>query len=465
MVILIYLLILLLFSACADKKQELRILIEESSILVSERDMITSAVEAFREEHKNVTIVIESLPDAEDGRKEVLKHLQTEIMAGKGPDIFVLPCNTVYTDPLFHDVAQAMRNGMFEDLSQYYDEDAETDGLIPAVMDIGVVDGKRYVLPLWYDLPVACVNRAALAQTGYDEEIFSDGYMGLMRAVTEAENAELAADAAEFLLRENILNVLPRLIDQDTRQVNLSVEELSAFMEQYQAMRNIQESRDTFWVYQIPMTLGWYVEYTEEGLSGWAVKNRTFEICNLDTALANAAIAKLQGIEMDVIPLTGADGTLTADVTLWGAVGARCENTELAYKFLKKLLSEEYQWEAYRLGTVEQVVTQNKGWPVRTRDGISSLYQNLTLDIFQRISDRTQKATAAELRNIAITNADFPDLHTRIDQAQFSIPEEGTLGAMIENLNDPISCKALDVDINAIAVGFIEQLKWHLGEG
>ena len=452
---------------CTKERQTMRILIDDNSARGSERAMIEAVVAAVEEEYESVNFVIETLPNEEDDRRVVLQRLQTEIMAGKGPDIYVLPGNYVFNTPLFFDVNQAMRNGMFEDLSEYYDADAGMNGLIPALMDAGVVDGKRYVLPMWYDLSVACVNRGIFDQTGFNEDIFNEGYIGLMQAVVDAPNAELAADVAEFSpIGVNVLNMLPQVIDYDTQQVVLTVEVLTSFMEQYQTMRDMQESREVFWQRYIPMTFENYVEYAESSFSAWAVQNRSLEICNLDTALANAAVAKIEGIDMDIIPLTAADGTLTADVTLWGAVGAGCENTELAYLFLSKLLSKEYQWEAYRLEEVQSIDIPNKGWPARTRDGISELYRNRTMHILGQFSDEQQEMREIELRDTAITNEDLPDFHEMIDQAQFSIPEEWVLARFMQSeLNDPDTGETLDADINAMMEKWLKDLQWRIAEG
>lgn len=58
--------------------------------------------------------------------------------------------------PLFSDVNQAMRIGLFKDLSALYDDDNELNKaeLNQKIMDAGCVGTERYVIPLRYTMPV-----------------------------------------------------------------------------------------------------------------------------------------------------------------------------------------------------------------------------------------------------------------------------------------------------------------------
>ena len=108
------------------------------------------------------------LPTNEQERAVYLQQLRTEILQGGGPDCYLLSTdNTLILDepeqytyvevePLFADVGPAMRNGLFYDISLLYDANDSfgKDGLNSRIMDAGMVDGKRYVLPLRYDMPV-----------------------------------------------------------------------------------------------------------------------------------------------------------------------------------------------------------------------------------------------------------------------------------------------------------------------
>ena len=80
-------------------------------------------------------------------------------MAGQGPDIFILPCDDGFTyneTQLVENVEKGMATGLFADLTTLYnqDETLQKDVLLEKVMDAGVMDDKRYILPLRYQYPI-----------------------------------------------------------------------------------------------------------------------------------------------------------------------------------------------------------------------------------------------------------------------------------------------------------------------
>ena len=72
-------------------------------------------VEQYSLTHPDVEVRLEAVPKDE----MELQRLRTQIMAGKGPELYLMCRN----DTLFADPYQSMRNGLFADLSEYYDTD------------------------------------------------------------------------------------------------------------------------------------------------------------------------------------------------------------------------------------------------------------------------------------------------------------------------------------------------------
>lgn len=103
----------------------------------------------------------------ENGRYEAeLTHLRTEIMSGAGPDVFHmsgfgggiqgLPESTLFPNP-----ENAMASGFFLPLDEYVENARfmELDKLQKTVMDAGCYKGSRYILPMFYRLPVGLLRR------------------------------------------------------------------------------------------------------------------------------------------------------------------------------------------------------------------------------------------------------------------------------------------------------------------
>ena len=107
----------------------------------------------------DVTFEFVTLTADQEERSNRIDQLQTEMMAGQGPDIFILPCDDGFgfnETRLIENVEKGMVTGLFADLSQLYDQDEtlEKDLLLEKVMDAGMMDGKRYILPLRYQYPI-----------------------------------------------------------------------------------------------------------------------------------------------------------------------------------------------------------------------------------------------------------------------------------------------------------------------
>ena len=107
----------------------------------------------------DVTFEFVTLTADQEERSNRIDQLQTEMMAGQGPDIFILPCDDGFTyneTQLIENVEKGMATGLFADLTTQYDQDEtlEKDVLLEKVMDAGVMDGKRYILPLRYTYPI-----------------------------------------------------------------------------------------------------------------------------------------------------------------------------------------------------------------------------------------------------------------------------------------------------------------------
>ena len=88
----------------------------------------------------DVTFEFVTLTADQEERSNRIDQLQTEMMAGQGPDIFILPCDdglTYNETQLIENVEKGMATGLFADLTTLYDQDEtlEKDVLLEKVMD------------------------------------------------------------------------------------------------------------------------------------------------------------------------------------------------------------------------------------------------------------------------------------------------------------------------------------------
>ncbi len=95
-----------------------------------------------------------------------LTHMRTEIMAGGGPDVFLmsgfgggdraLPENTLFQNP-----GAAIKKGLFLPLDEHIETARfmDMEKLHSKVMDAGVYEGKRYILPMFYRISFGWANK------------------------------------------------------------------------------------------------------------------------------------------------------------------------------------------------------------------------------------------------------------------------------------------------------------------
>lgn len=423
----------------------------------------------FEEEHANVRIVVEELPEDVESRTSALEMYRVEMLAGKGPDVLLLPSqaqtDTSYKnmlEQLIPDINAAMRNGLFEDISAYYDADdgLDKESLHQAVMNAGVVDGARYVLPLKFSFPAVFYNEERLTEAGLSEEVLAGGVVELMDAITQLGDSDLAGNAWIRHLKWTVLDFFPELLDYDNQEVLVTKDRVVDFMDSYQALWAIIIQGNA------PVSVSANIRNFVNGYGYWGTDEHCLQVAKMDTAVCQAALAKANGMELEMLPLTGNDGKLVAEVTMYGVLCSGCKNPEIGYEFLREFLLEPTQWE--QNVTSKATLGSGEGYPVRVVGSAEQMYNS----IYQRempnnVTDKEVKERCALLKHVVITDEDIPLLQAEIDEVRFPISDlERELANMVElELNDFGTGAPLDVDIDAMAQTFIDDLKWHLFEG
>ena len=434
-----------------------------------------NAVKTFQSENGNVTINLEILPADAKEREARLEQLRVEILAGKGPDVYLMPTNnylkldisvegqSYLLEPLFSDVEMTMYNGHFADISAYYDadEDLNKEGLITKVMDAGVLGDARYILPLRYNIPVLYADTARLEEFEVDKErLYSGNIMDLMDLAIETEDQLLAGGAVSVLVQRGLLlSLFPDVLDYEKGKVNLTQEELASFLTKLQQIRVVTKGNMEYYNY---VNVNRYVRYRE------SLSARRYPIKQglLDEAIAVISVSKAVGDDITMIPLRATGGSLVAHVTYYGAVGSSCEYPELAYEFLRMFLQEDMQWEYVRTTTNQTQTFVDDGWPVRAVGATEHLeetcYRGLLRD-FVQMEDMKERLT--EVIEVEIMDEDVIDLLTvQIDEVRFRIPLEWDF----RDYTSSISVEGYypsDVDINEVAEEMLYMLKLHLAEG
>ena len=424
-------------------------------------EAIRKMADTFTKEHPTVTFEFELLPADKDAREPVLQRIRTEIMAGKGPDLYLLPSTTnnpnpelqayynsdsfdnFYLESLFVDVNQAMHSGKFFDISPYYDGDTalDKDGLNQSVMDGGCVESARYVLPIKYTVPIVYGYVPALEKAGLSIDALS--------TTTETYFSTLAAHGDSAFcpgLQSTFFSAFSQLYDYEKEQVAVNLDSMVSFLKAYQDYELYANGTLP------PMEL---LHHSSQDVS--AVSEEAPMIADElnETTLQMVVNAKLRGDEMAMIPLNTSDGTLAAKVTYWSAVGAACQHPQEAYDFLTQFLSSEFQDGESHQGGMDLGAYQS--WPVRTNGLISTIWDNY----------RNIYAMTEEAKEIDLTDEDFPILQAEIGSVRFETGWEDDLNMLM--INRMLDWDGMDRQPSAesledIAQDILDELRWRIQE-
>lgn len=255
------------------------------------------------------------------------QQMLTEVMAGSGPDL-------IFFDVGNMDIEKMVRRGVFADLEPHFEADNfDWSGYNQAVMDAGVWDGHRLVIPLQYSFPMLYTSQTALDETGFSIEN-CDTFNGLLDEI-EAMQADPSQTREVFRAKFTFYNFAQYAgipyVDYDQQKADLSFSELERGAEIFKNLGGLElgllddgingaaDVRDgkTLWNCPFPPVNGFY--------TGPEVIN-TFD-------------------DMVMMPIRDVNGGIQAEITWAMAVRNNSPNLQNAYEFIKYLLSEEYHTE------------------------------------------------------------------------------------------------------------------------
>ena len=257
------------------------------------------------------------LPSRTEDREAELTRLRTEIMAGGGPDAFVLGAVLPGTmmdegksqEPLFPNVEKSMYSHLFLDLEDMAQnsEIVDLESCNQVVMDVGVTSQGRFLLPLTYTFSALLFDRSALNDPDYT---FS----------TLEELLQSGEEALKGVMAWNTLGLFPNclgpLADYEGQNLLVTQESLQAAVEQADAFVALQdEAYDTR-------------ELAYAGLGIPVSRNTLSGLQREETAYA-------------VFPVPDQEGGVIAAVTTYAAINRNTEHPQEAFALIEQLFREE----------------------------------------------------------------------------------------------------------------------------
>lgn len=277
-------------------------------------DQIAGRNGGFKGEFETVpgTRYVEGGESDSTERDAYLTSLKTEIMAGKGPDVFISACGTSEElCSIFPYPVQAMNNRLFLPLDEYIQnsDSIEWDKLFPLVMEKGRNQEGQQLVPLTYAFPLFL----------YDQEQFR---LQAQRPMTwdqmRASQEEMVYEPVKYT---DLSDLFGEPCDYDKDAPAITEEELFARCQDQAAIDPIMgEAKGV----RIQMVGG---EFT--AMNG--------------PDDGSPVTLEEHGKQYTMLPIYNLSGGVTANITTFAAINRNTEHPEEAFMVLEYLLSREAQ--------------------------------------------------------------------------------------------------------------------------
>lgn len=252
--------------------------------------------------NSEIEVKIQRLPDEKETRENEIQKLRTEIMAGKGPDVYLLEKeeeNVIEEAiPLLENPYKTMQSGALAPLDEFMEKDSywEDSTYNEVILKAGQYDETQYILPM-------SVRYDVLPRTNDMEEMTGD---------TLGEWLEQAKNSGDIRIKQ-AMNMAFRCarwiqpaVDYESGEIFFDQKKWSEFADEiFQFKTDEQESLLQGQHYQVYMP----------GPNLWQ-----------------------EGIDWQVVP--DLDGNKMASIMTYGAVGMSSDCKKEAYEFLMLFLND-----------------------------------------------------------------------------------------------------------------------------
>ena len=256
------------------------------------------------------------IPENENERAGVCKRLRTELMTGKGADIYILAeyqrnggLFSVDEDTLLlPDANKTLNSGVFKDISEYTTDDESFQKCFAPVMEAGAVDGRQYIVPFSFDTRLL----KSIKELNAGSITLEDCRKPLTQLLKEEKLQEM--NPYDFL---DVGTWIGNSFDYQKGEIYFSEEDVIHVLEYATADGGYYDP-------------DFIPEY-------WAAPGQYESLHSFDSYLE-----ELQDTEYGYLPMVTLDGRPAARILSYGAVGRTCKNPELAYDFLRIFWQDEF---------------------------------------------------------------------------------------------------------------------------
>jgi multiple sugar transport system substrate-binding protein len=301
----------------------------EKEIVISldaENEYLTRAAEKYMEAHSDVEITL-NIIDTQNNRDKYTQAVSTEIMSGKGADIY---------DATFLSYFKLADSDMLVDLNDYIGQELNNEKYYSSLMDSLLYNGKRYTIPLSFNFSGYQIDQAVADE--YDINI-PEGNLKISDLLHFSEQLPKDGSVMLFdgggmgmndvmLTSQLIGQQFSEFVDMSGKTANFENEEFYSILE---AVKKIVDNQQ---LYTQKAEMNNEINYSI------TKKSLIKQFLLYTPAMSNDGTMAYK----DIILLTNDEGNTTfSSASFLPIISENSKNKELAADFILFLLSDEMQ--------------------------------------------------------------------------------------------------------------------------
>lgn len=333
-------------------------------------------------------------------RTNALQRMRIEIMAGAGPDVFILASTeTAYgPEPLFRYPEQMMDRNTFLPLDDAIKNAKymEWDKFIPQVMEAGRNEEGQQILPLCYSIPVTLFKAEEVqhehspSMTFQDLADSSDPALRLAAAFSRVMVSERQGGIMDYApARWRLEGVFPRLADYDTEELVFTRDELLDVINTQLELGDLWDSPDRPAAFQERLR----GEMSETGES----QDPYYE------GISNPSQGSSEeDRSYTMIPLYNTRGGCTAVVPCYAAINRNTQHPEEAFLLLDYIMSKECMQTSFyeKIFTFGLPVHRELLQPEEKVPGVGSMLYDMNQENYEELQSLLESVTGARFRDM-----------------------------------------------------------------
>ena len=288
--------------------------------------------------YEDITDFFES-PTSPVSRTEYYDKLYTEIMAGRGPDVYMFGGMGI-----FNDLEKKMDSGAFYDLNELMVEDPEfnIDEYEKIIMDRGIYKGKRFIFPLTYSVATLLTSKEDFEEKGFSIEDFStyDSFISKWEDIQGTDNFRMfkgsMSEWKDFLIHFGWLEECIDYENGNTNFDNPNFERVVRIIREEYRLKNHSKPLKEF-------------ESYPEGL---------FYRPSFITLLFSS-LYPIDVNDMLLLPIPNASGKSVAELQECCMISSSTKDPEAAWLLIKTLMSDKCQREMMQAKFNDNVTTKS----------------------------------------------------------------------------------------------------------